>query len=110
MKKFILIILLTQISMTAQNGQKNFIDQNYIEVIGKIETKIIPNEIYLTIIINEKDKRVNTSVEQQEKIMLKKLNAIGIDLEKQLSVLDFMGNYTKHIFKKMVLQKAKNFN
>lgn len=109
MKKLLILIFLIQISMTAQNGQKNFIDLNYIEVIGKVETEIVPNEIYLTIIINEKDKRVNISVEQQEKIMLKKLKASGVNLEKQLSVLDFMGNYTKHFFKKNGVTKRKEY-
>ncbi len=109
MKKLLIITFIIQISMTAQSGQKNFIDLNYIEVIGKVETEIIPNEIYLTIIINEKDKRINISVEQQEKIMLKKLKASGVNLEKQLSVLDFMGNYTKHFFKKNGVIKRKEY-
>ncbi len=109
MKELLIIILFIQISMSAQNGQKNFIDQNYIEVIGKIETKITPNEIYLTIIINENNKRANSSVEQQEKIMLNILESVGVDLEKQLSIIDFMGNYNKHIFKKNGVSKNKEY-
>ena len=34
---------------------KNFIDENYIEVTGKSEMELIPNEIYLQIYLQEKD-------------------------------------------------------
>lgn len=109
MKKLLIITFLIQFSMLAQYGQKNFIDQNYIEVTGKVETEIIPNEIYITIIINEEDKRGKISVEEQENFILQKLKASGINIEKQLSVLDFMGNYTKHFFKKNEVTKSKKY-
>ena len=52
--------LLSLLSITAitfgQNGQKNFIDQPYIEVSGFAETEIIPDEIYLRIELSENDK------------------------------------------------------
>ena len=35
------ILLLSTITFS-QNGQKNFIDQPYIEVTGQVETEIIP--------------------------------------------------------------------
>lgn len=38
------------------NGGKNFIDQNYVEVTGTAELEIVPDEIYLRIVISEKDK------------------------------------------------------
>jgi uncharacterized protein len=46
MKRFIVGILL-MISLTgfSQNGEKNFIDQNYIEVTGKAEMDIVPDMI-----------------------------------------------------------------
>lgn len=40
----------------AQTGEKNFIDQNYVEVTGTAELEIVPDEIYLRIVISEKDK------------------------------------------------------
>ena len=40
----------------AQTGEKNFIDQNYIEVTGTAEMEIVPDEIYLKIVLSEKDK------------------------------------------------------
>ena len=38
----------------AQTGEKNFIDQNYIEVTGTAEMEIVPDEIYLKIVLSEK--------------------------------------------------------
>ena len=109
MKKIAILILFIHTSIAAQNGQKNFIDQNYIEVTGIIETQVIPDKIFINIIINEKDKRGKTSVETQENRMLQKLKSLGIDIEKQLSILDFTGNYTTHFFKKNEVIKSKKY-
>ena len=53
------LLLLTTILFSsiafAQNGEKNFIDQNYIEVTGKAELEIAPDRIYIQIRLNEKD-------------------------------------------------------
>jgi len=46
--KAILVCLLITIStIDAQNGERNFIDQPYIEVNGKSEIEVTPNEIYV---------------------------------------------------------------
>ena len=44
MRKLIVIVL-TVLSINCFSQTKNFIDQNYIEVTGKAEIEIIPNEI-----------------------------------------------------------------
>ena len=87
MKKLIIVIcLFSYTSIIAQSGVKNFIDQNYIEITGIVETEITPDEIYLSIIINEKDKKGKISVEQQETAMIKKLKQLGIDLKKDFYI------------------------
>ena len=65
-------------------GQKNFIDQNYIEVKGIAKLEIVPNEIYLTIHIDEKDTKNKESVEVLEKQMFSALKKAGVNLEKQV--------------------------
>ena len=109
MKKLAILIFFIQVSMIAQNGQKNFIDQNYIELTGTVETQIIPDEIFINIVINERDKRGKVSVETQENQMLQKLKTLGIDVEKQLSILDFTGNYITHFIKKNEVVKSKEY-
>ncbi len=54
-KLFTLLFLITCSALIAQTGGKNFIDQNYIEVTGKAEMEILPDEVYLRILLNEKD-------------------------------------------------------
>ena len=50
MKKIItFVFVISFITNFAQTGQKNFIDVNYIEVTGKAEMEIVPNEIFLEI-------------------------------------------------------------
>ncbi|HBH21980.1 MAG TPA: SIMPL domain-containing protein, partial [Cytophagales bacterium] len=49
---FFMIILWANVGF-AQSSTKNFIDENYIEVTGTARIEIIPDEIYLKIIINE---------------------------------------------------------
>lgn len=93
----------------SQNGQKNFIDQPYIEVTGQVETEITPDEIYLGISLNERDKRGKISIEEQENKMLYKLKALGINIETQLSILDFDGYYQRKFLAEDKMTKIKNY-
>ena len=86
-------------TLFGQNG-KNFIDQNYIEVTGTTKIEITPNEIFLSIIINENDKKGKISVEKQENIMIEKFKQIGIDLKNDFKVKDFSSNYKFYFLKK----------
>lgn len=108
-KYFLIITLFTSTLSFSQNGEKNFIDQPFIEVTGQIETEIIPNEIYLNITLNEKDIKGKTSIEQQENQMISILKSLAIDLEKNLSILDFNGYYLKKLFAENDINKIKNY-
>ena len=110
MKKLIIVAcLISFTSIIAQSGVKNFIDQNYIEITGVVETELTPDEIYLTIIINEKDKKGKISVEKQETAMIKKLKQVGIDLKKDFSVKDFSSNYKFYFLKRTDILKSKKY-
>ena len=87
-----LITLLISISVFSQTGTKNFIDQNYIEVTGKAQLEIIPDEIYLTISIHEKDFK-NKKIDDIEKMMIERLVKLGIDTDKDLSIKDLASNF-----------------
>lgn len=110
MKNFSIILaflLITQFSL-AQSG-KNFIDQPYVEVNGYSETEIIPDEIYLRIELNENDKNGRSSIEQQENSMLAKLDQLGINLDKDLSILHFSGFYRKKFLASNEVKKRKSY-
>src|SRR5665647_3049367 len=99
MKKIILAGLLlfsTIMAANAQTGEKNFIDKPYIEVTGKAEMEIVPDEIYMAIVINEKDNKRKISLAQAEKDMVAKLKSLGIDTKKNLSVKDLSSNFKNY--------------
>lgn len=102
-----LLLLATQ--SFSQNGEKNFIDQPYVEVSGHFETEIVPNEIYLRIILDENDKKGRISIEKQETAMISKLTKLGIDIDKQLSIEDFDGFYKRKFLADNELSKTKRY-
>ena len=58
-KTILTIALLTQ-SFIGWSQTKNFIDQAYVETNAQVDTLVIPDRIYLNILILEKDtKRKN---------------------------------------------------
>ncbi len=98
MKKIILpaFLMLLSVFAFAQTGEKNFIDQPYIEVNGTAELEIVPDMIYLKIMISEADTKGKISLESLEKKMKTHLTDIGIDVAKELSVGDLSSSYTKY--------------
>lgn len=110
MKRNVIVLLAVFLSWTAMaQGQKNFIDQNYIEVKGIAKMEVVPNEIYLNIHIDEKDTKNKESVEVLEKQMFSALKKAGVNLEKQLSVSDFGSNLKFHFMKRTNVMKSKDF-
>jgi uncharacterized protein YggE len=90
MKNFILIISFISFFVTsfAQTTEKNFIDQNYIEVTGTAETEIIPNEIEITISVNDKDFKTKQAFTDFEQQVISKLKEIGVSVETDFSVMN----------------------
>jgi len=105
----VIVMILTISFSFSQNGEKNFIDQPYIEVTGQIETEIIPNEIYLNIILNENDKKGKISIEKQENQMINTLKSLKIDLDKNFSILDFNGYYKRKFLANDAVTKTKHY-
>ncbi|RKE02096.1 SIMPL domain-containing protein [Marinifilum flexuosum] len=110
MKRIIVIVFAMFIgfNLSAQ-AQKNFIDQNYIEVKGVAKLEIAPNEIFVNIVLDEKDTKNKESIEQLEQKMFIALEKAGVNLEKQLSVSDFSSNLKFHFFKGSNVLKAKKY-
>ena len=110
MKRLLIGFLLTiSLSGFSQTGEKNFIDQNYIEVTGKAELDIIPDMIYLKIILSDKDNKNKQSLDEIEKSMIGKLTEIGTDLNKDLSVKDFASNFKSYWLSKSDVILTKEY-
>lgn len=93
----------------AQTGEKNFIDQNYIEVNGTAVMEVVPNLIYLKIVIGDKDQKGKVGVEQLESKMFDMLKKLGIDLKKDLSVRDVASNLKSYVLKSSEIRTTKEY-
>jgi len=69
---------------------------SYIQVTGRAEKELTPDEFYLQIVINERDSKGKISVESQQRDMVAVLRKLGVDVEKQLK----MANLSSEFFKK----------
>ncbi len=69
--------------------------QLWIEVTGTAEKEVIPNEIVIGIVLNERyDNRKKITIEEQEEKLKEALRAVGIDLSK-LSVSGADADYVR---------------
>ncbi|WP_295334793.1 SIMPL domain-containing protein [Flavobacterium sp.] len=109
MKKIILLLVVFS-SVLLHSQEKNFIDKPYLEVHGKADTLVTPNRIYIDVLISEKDTKGKKSVEELENEMLNKLQSLGIDTEKNVTMQDMMSNYKKFFLKQTDIQKAKSYS
>ncbi len=77
-----LIFLLT-FSAKAQNNTKSVLDEPYIELTGTAEMDVVPDEIYIGIVIREKyDGKTKITIEEQEQKLKTILTSVGIDVKK----------------------------
>ena len=110
MKKLISTLILTITILTGygQETGKNFIDQNYIEVTGHADKEVTPDKIYLKFFINEKDFK-NQTLSEVETKMIQKLKEIGIDVDKNLAIKDFVSNFQNYWILKSDIRLIKEY-
>ena len=96
-------------SARAQSGEKNFIDQPYIEVAGRAEKEVTPDEIYLKIVINENDNKARQPLEQLEKSMIAALSELGVNVPKELTVKDLSSSFKLYWYRRSDIFAAKEY-
>lgn len=109
MNKIILISELLLITIFGFGQQKNFIDENYIEVAGSAEMEVVPDEIYLQVSIREKDDREKETLEELEKKMFVQLTKAGVDVEKDVSISNMMSSLQYRWLRKDNINAQKNY-
>ncbi|TRZ46164.1 SIMPL domain-containing protein [Robertkochia solimangrovi] len=97
-KTIITLALILQVSfMLAKPFQeKNFIDENYIEVTGTSEMEIIPDEIFLKVIIDEEERKGKQSLQESERYLVNVLQNLEIDVDEALSIKDINSNFKNY--------------
>ena len=97
MKKLFFAAVLA-VCMTAATATAQVVDEKfpcYVEVTGYAERNVTPDTFYMTIVIAEKDSKGKISVESQQRDMVNALRSMGVDTEKQLTLVDMTGEYFK---------------
>lgn len=88
---------------------QDFSKSPFIEVTGKAEKYVAPDEISLSIVINEKDYAKKQSLESLEKEMLAALKKVGIDTKKQLTVVDMSSDFMNRKWRKSDIKLSKAY-
>lgn len=73
---------------------------NIIEVTGRAQKEVVPNEIYVRIVIDETALKQKQSFEKMESDMIKKLKSLGIDTDKDLKIGNMSSAYKDYFLKK----------
>lgn len=103
MKRILLLLAAACVAYTAA-AQTTEAFPSYIQVTGRAEKEVTPDEFYLSIIINERDSKGKISVESQRNDMIAALKKLGINIEKQLKVANLSSEFFK---KKSSVAQAK---
>jgi uncharacterized protein len=109
MKAFSLTTIFLLISINVLSQEKNFIDYPYIETTAKTDTLVTPDNIYITIVLNESDSKNKKSTEELEIILDQTLKKLNINTQKDLSLLDYSSDFKKYFLKGQNILKVKNY-
>lgn len=95
MKRILLasVALLTVFAARSQTPEASARD--YAITTGTYEKEYTPDELYLEIVIREKDSKGKKSIEEQQDAMCKELSKAGIDIEKALKTKGLSTTYYK---------------
>lgn len=107
MKKLILAAAAAMLTMNvmAQEAVMAGVSQsnsyeNSIQVTGKAEREVTPDEIYVRIVINESEMKLKKNVEQMEQEMIAMIKSLGIDTDKNLKIDNMSSGFKDYFLKK----------
>lgn len=103
-----LLLFVFTVSLSAQ--EKNFLDHPFLETSATVDTLVTPDRIYMNIILQESDSRGKKNTEELEKAMEQELRKLGIDISKDLTLLDFSSNYKRYFLKSQDVLKSKAYS
>ena len=80
-------------ALTAAAQQEAY--PSYIQVNGRAEKEVVPDEFYLSVVIDERDSKGKISVESRQRELIAALRKQGVDVEKQLKVANLSSEFFK---------------
>lgn len=103
MKKMILMAVVALMALPAA-AQVEEAFPSYIQVNGRAEKEVAPDQFYLSVVIDERDSKGRISVDSQQRDMIAALRRLGVNVEKQLKVANLSSEFFK---KKTSVASAK---
>lgn len=94
MKKLLVLLAAAMVALSA-SAQMTEAYPSHIMVYGTAEMEVEPDEIYLSIVINERDSKGRISVDQQQREMIAALKKLGINVAEQLEMVDLSSAFFK---------------
>ena len=94
MKRGMVLVAALMLTTSLYAQQTNVMDQPYIEVSGQAEVEVVPDKIYVQITMDG-DSKGQETVLQQEKEIVQRFDALGIDVEKKLVVQELFNSALK---------------
>ena len=85
------VLLMSVIAFSASAQTTEMIPT--VAVNGQSRIRVLPDEIYLSIRLDESDTKGRLPIEEQRRKMFSALKRAGVDAEKQLSVRDMSSSY-----------------
>lgn len=82
---------------------------NTIEVTGRAQKEIVPNEIYIRIVIDETALKQKQSVEKMEADMIKSLKSLGINTDENLKIGNMSSEYKDYFLKKNTARTSATY-
>ncbi|HBH23083.1 MAG TPA: SIMPL domain-containing protein [Cytophagales bacterium] len=106
----ILLLMILILSTHQSFSQtKNFIDQPFLETTASSDTLVIPDRIFIRILLKESDSKNNTSVEELENRLIQVLDQLKIDRSQQLSLIDASTEFQGYFLKGKTIEKQKAY-
>jgi uncharacterized protein YggE len=106
----IIVLVLTSMVTFGQTNSTKTQEQPYIEVTGTAEKEVIPDEIYIAIVIREKyENKVKVTIEDQEEKLKVAITSIGIDIS-NLTLSDANADYVKVKWQKKDVLTKKDYS
>ncbi|MEI6865627.1 SIMPL domain-containing protein [Flavicella sp.] len=110
MRKLALLIIVGFITISTYAQTKSFIDQPYLDITVKVDSLVFPDRIYLNIILKEEDLKGKITLETLETKLKNLLKKNGVNIAKDLTVLDMRSNYKKYFLREKEILKMKMFS
>ena len=90
-----LLLLVALFATFTASAQLTEAYPSYLQVNGSAEREVAPDEIYLSITINERDSKGKISIDEQQREMLSALKKLGVKSSEQLKMIDLTSSYFK---------------